>query len=525
MNPATLGTPCLVPVQVEVEGGSQCRGFITRLAPDSATVSSDPPLQVGATVRLQFRSPVTGESVTSRGEVREALDEGGLWRGRSAALVMLESSLEEDVLGPGGVDSRTAPQRRGSEGPASLNPPPGAGLSGTLKAGLGRRHRTSANPLPLTATKPSAAPVAPESDQWQVPDHLSDEHTAPPRGAWLTEPEVDPVGAFGFTGEEEVPPVRATDPELPRVATPQAGAPPRNDESDDDFFGKFGQVEGIPEFMLPQGAEDSGQLGVHPDMVSYADEEAAKPDPDATSEHIDDDGYFDPARSGKIEVATRSGMPSVGGFGAVAPGGEDLPSAAQMDSQPGYDAILNTAEHEPDPSLLSDAPPVRNTMSIGDGMAPGGGLPPWEAEGPRQVDESLIPRNARIASSLPVSFWARGRSNKAVAQNFSKEGLYLAYKDTPPVRGAIVRIEFPVEGDGDSVPIRFNAEVRWQSSDRPGSGRPEGFGVQILTFESPKDRRRYDELLMLILSLHENQSKRENEQEGNKWSWETGSRS
>lgn len=529
MNPATLGTPCLVPVQVDVEGGGRCRGFITRLAPDSAAVSSDPPLVVGAQVRLEFRSPVTGELVTASGQVREALDEGGLWRGRSAALVMLASSLEADVLGPAGAGPRKEPQRRGSEaGPASLNFPPAAGMSGTLQAGLGRRRRTSASPVPVV---PAAAPPPPpdhpppESDRWTVPDHLSDEHTAPPRGAWLTEPEVDPVGAFGFTGEEEVPPVRATDPELPKVSTPQPGAPPR-DDSDDDFFGKFGQVEGIPDFMLPQGAEDSAQLGVHPEMTAFADDA----NPDASSDHVDDDGYFDPARSGKIEVApTRNDLRSLGGLGAVAPGGRDLPSKAEMDSAEHYDAILNTSEHEPNPSLLSDAPPVRNTMSIGEGAAPmaapGGASPPWEAEAPRRIDESLIPRNARIASSLPVSFWARGRSNTAVAQNFSKEGLYLAYSDPPPVRGAIVRIEFPVEGDGEPVPVRFNAEVRWQSSDRPGSGLPEGFGVQILTFESPKDRRRYDELLLLILSLHHQQSKRENEQEGTKWSWENGSRS
>ena len=78
------------------------------------------------------------------------------------------------------------------------------------------------------------------------------------------------------------------------------------------------------------------------------------------------------------------------------------------------------------------------------------------------------------------------------------------------MRGAIVRIEFPIEGDdGDSVPVRFNAEVRWHRSDRPSADIPEGFGVQILTFESPKDRVRYDELLLLILKLNADQERKE----------------
>ena len=138
--------------------------------------------------------------------------------------------------------------------------------------------------------------------------------------------------------------------------------------------------------------------------------------------------------------------------------------------------------------------------------------PPWESEpgDSNRALMSLIPRNARIASSLPVTFWARGRNNSAVAQNFSKEGLFLAFPGNPPVRGAIVRVEFPVEGDDCSVPVRFNAEVRWHTADRPGMDLPEGFGVQILTFESPKDRARYDELLLLILSLHSDQTAKEN---------------
>ncbi len=518
MNAATIGTPCLVPVQVQVTGGDAARGFITRLSPETAAVSSDPALAVGAAVTLAFHSPVTGEAVVASGKVSEELNEGGLWRGRAAALVVLDEPLAAEVLGSQ-PDGRH-PQRRGSEaGGTTATLPAGAALSGAFSAGLGRRRRSrgpaviSSPSHPDVSAAPDEVPVPPdasappESDAYPVPQYDSDEHTAPPRGAWLTEPEAEPAAAF-FTADESMPPVRATDPELPKVTEVQAGAPPASDDSDDEFFGMFGQVDDVPEFMLPQGAADSAQLGVSPEMERYAEEALEKKG--QTEEYIADDGYFDPARSGQIEVpATRPDL------AAVAPSEADsapMPDPGETD----YDHMLATGEEGA--IRTDDPPPVRNTMSIGGA----GGLPPWEeARGP---DESLIPRNARIASSLPVSFWARGRSNEAIAQNFSKEGLYLAYRDTPPVRGAIVRIEFPIEGEKDSVPIRFNAEVRWQSSDRPGTGLPEGFGVQILTFESPKDRRRYDELLAMILTLHQSQSERESEQGGDKkWSWGTGS--
>ena len=66
-----------------------------------------------------------------------------------------------------------------------------------------------------------------------------------------------------------------------------------------------------------------------------------------------------------------------------------------------------------------------------------------------------------------------------------------------------------MEGDGETVPVRFNAMVRWHRSDQPQLDLPRGFGVQILTFESAKDRGRYDELLLLILRLHQDREQKE----------------
>ncbi len=132
--------------------------------------------------------------------------------------------------------------------------------------------------------------------------------------------------------------------------------------------------------------------------------------------------------------------------------------------------------------------------------------PHWEANS-EDPSRSLIPRHVRIASSLEVTFWSRGRQQKATAQNFSREGAFLAYDGDPPIRGAIVRIEFPIDWSREAVPVRFNAEVRWHRADQPGANVPEGFGVQILTFESPKDQGRYDEMLMMLLDLDDKASK------------------
>ena len=502
-----------MPVEVDVDG-SICRGFITRLAASSAAVSTDPALAVGCTVSLKFRRPMDSTSLQVRGEVAELLSEGGLWRGRPAALINLLDPLPDDFLGTGEARSPTH-LRRGSEAG-------GGGMGGALRStGLGRRRHTTAQPLQLTRkepepeSKPEPAPVSDLSDGW-ISDFvdMDDDATAPPRNSMgLTDPEqpipIEPV-AF-FTGEDVEPPVRTTGADLAPVQVNQSGTPPRLDESDDDFFGRFGQVADLPEYALPPGAEDSGALGGVPDLVKQARE---RQPPSPTALPVADDGYFDLGGAPSAPQATAAPSPPLGD---PPPLPDDRYEPLDPDSsveRRAFDELLDSGLHAP---LADDEPPVRNTLSIG------GARPPWEEDGPDDDDDaaamSLIPRNARIASSLPVVFWARGRRNSATAQNFSKEGLFLAHPGTPPVRGAIVRVEFPVEGDGESFPVRFNAEVRWHTADRPNVELPEGFGVQILTFESPKDRLRYDQILMAILSLHEDQARKE---QG--FQWGTGRR-
>jgi hypothetical protein len=117
------------------------------------------------------------------------------------------------------------------------------------------------------------------------------------------------------------------------------------------------------------------------------------------------------------------------------------------------------------------------------------------------LHDSLIPRAARIPSGVPVHFWTRGQRLEATAGNFSAEGMFLAYEGDAPARGGTVRVEFAVGDTRPDAAIRFSAEVRWHHSDRPGSDLPEGFGVQILEFETHGDEERYSKLLLYLLAI------------------------
>jgi hypothetical protein len=152
------------------------------------------------------------------------------------------------------------------------------------------------------------------------------------------------------------------------------------------------------------------------------------------------------------------------------------------------------------PATSEDSAPATQGTG-GTSSGPDADRPPWE-DASEDAARSFIPRHIRIASSLEITFWSRGRKHEATAQNFSREGAFLAYNGDPPIRGAIVRVEFPIDWSGESLPVRFNAEVRWHRADQPGANVPEGFGVQILTFESPKDQGRYDEMLVMLLELN-----------------------
>lgn len=531
-SPATLGTPCLVPVQVDADGTS-VRGFITRLSRSSAAVSTDPELPPGQHVSLRFRRPTDNEEVEIAGTVNGLLPGGGLWRGRSAALVELDAALDDEFFGAAELN-QDRPRRRGSEAEpeAGLLTPPqsrSSGFGAAFRTGLGKRRRTGVTirpsappPTPEPPPPPSEPPavkppsetgrrMAALSDAW-APVHASDDGdpTEPPFLAQERPPPL-PETPSGLLESGELPPIQTTQPELAAAIDPfealvgsaehLAPVGDVGDSVEDDFFGQFGRVQDLPDYNLPPGAVDDDDVpGTRSDLGPLPGgtplEPLPVPEPFAAESLMELEPITpEPSRQ------EAPGLAADGYFDVGNPG------VAQADepAETSFGNLLETgAGHSPVIAPTDQAPPIQD-YSLSDVQPQG--KAPWESED--FAAKSLIPRNARIASSLGVTFWARGRSHGATAQNFSKEGLFLATQDPPPVRGAIVRIEFPIEGEGDPVPVRFNAEVRWHQSDRPQAGLPEGFGVQILTFESPKDRVRYDELLLLILTLNAERDREE----------------
>lgn len=478
------GTPCLVPVAFETSDGPAGKGFITRISASSAAISAEPAPPVGSKVRLTFRRPNDNLQVAAVGEVMEVLREGGLWRGRPAVLIQfVDRIVIDDLVGGSGARLPTV-----VDGSAPIHgepaPPSGAqGLSGAFTTtGLGRRRRVLGEgvherPIPLVGdVPPPAEPHRLGSDPGRV-------------GAPIRGPEVDArtrdlsaeaqfaaaalLGRAVAAAPSASPhqPVRPVDPA--NLAGDGQGdfdfAPP---PADDEFFGQFGRVSGHS-IEAPSGPEVTpddpfgfggiGFDGGSPDIPGILDDDAPGPvaPPPPRRPNVAPD---------LVPTNPASAMPA-----RPAPSGQGAPPRAPIRGEP------------------VGPPPVHSTMSIGASVS----LAPWEQD---DAPVSLLPKFVRIASSLPVSFWARGRNYAALAQNFSREGIFLAAAGQPPVRGAIIRVEFPLEGDGESVPVRFNAEVRWHRSDRPVAGQPDGFGVQILTFETPKDRARYEELLRVLLT-------------------------
>ena len=460
------GTPCLVPVQIRAKAQDERRGFITRLSTLAAAVSSDPALVLGQQVTLSFKRPSDAEVVETTGTVGSLLPEGGLWRGRPAALVEFPGPIELEEGGP----QLERFERTGGQNPLRLEHPTGAGLSSTLrKRGLGRRRRTSRRPGPdtgeaITSVEPppieeavsGVPPAVPSANELEA-SFFDDESTAPPAHRFTdddrTAPPTDHLGppSVGFSD---------------LFSLDDATVPPRTSGTNPQLHGDTGRIEAafmdqfgggeLPDYSLPPSAYDdlSEVYGGDPLPGELPDDAIGR----VSSDNV---------------PVTR-------------------PFQTRGDTVPAPERPWRDAESQ-------RMPPVQDSQAI-PASGKGNERPPWEPADDFET-ESFLPRGARIASTIRVHFWARGRRHEAVADNFSREGVALAFPDPPPVRGAIVRIEFPLEGETESVPVRFNAEVRWHRADRPGAGLPDGFGVQILTFETPKDRARYEELLDVILAL------------------------
>jgi len=421
-------------VELELADSQSARGFITRLSPVTATVSTDPGLEVGQVLRLRFHRPTDGQPVDVEGSVHALVNEGGLWRGRPAALIELNEAVQDDFAADSSDLRVRVPnrERRGTQLTRRASDTQGVSMGQTFKAsGLGRRRRPGSAPPPID-TPESAPPAQPE------PSPDSQQQQAPEGQVATAESAADSDlrGLASIDISHDVP--------LLQPSTGEGDVP----EAEDDLFDIFDADE-------------------DPDLDGVAG----------------DPGTAQDSAEGVLATTSYPG-----------PHGDVSPATSPMVLGPGQVATGST----PPVQEEDDTIPARSRDADE--------RPPWEA-GAAEPEDPSVPRHVRISSQIEVTFWARGRSNTAIAQNFSKEGLFLSFAGDPPIRGAIVRVEFPMVGPRENLPVRFNAEVRWHRGDQPGLAMPDGFGVQILTFESPKDQNRYEQLLALLLQVTPSEGK------------------
>jgi hypothetical protein len=408
---------------------------VTRLSDSHACVSSDPELVVGDTVELTVRRPADEQTVKLTGVVESHLAEGGLWRGRSAALVRLSSSLPKNFLGedpPPSTKDEETPLRRGAEPRTHRAYQPGRPPTALLSTGLGRRRRNTRKP-----SRGSSRPAEPRVEA-QHGDTTSSTNQQPLREAALESAEISPPSALILESEvlesAELSPPSAEGLQAP---TDDSLQPPPVHSTEDhiraltDSNLDIADTEGSPSRPLPEEDAPPILLG-KADIVPPAD----------------------PASQAISDLA-------------------DIISSPSLDSIPSVD---DSSDFWDDASWTSS-----------DELEP--------------IDESVIPRAARIPSGVPVHFWTQAQRLGATAINFSSEGMFLAFENEAPARGAMVRVEFALGETRPDAAIRFNAEVRWHRSDRPGGNLPEGFGVQILEFETSGDQERYSKLLLYLLSI------------------------
>lgn len=432
-----LGLPCLLPVRVKVEGAEAARGFVTRLGELTACVSCQPELMPGTKVTVTIRRPSDDEHLTLTGEVEMLLDEGGLWRGRSAALIRLAAPAPEDFLSGTAAEARTQdeqPLRRGAEPTAQAAYVPGRIGGRPLRSGLGRRRRSSHR---SRSSKPSHLPESttrlPASQSSEVPLRLDQSIR---RGAPGTVRDSTPFESAALAA----PDADGLDHDLGESLDSAVLNPPETAAS-------MVPVVGGGLSALESDADD-GPLPI-PEGPLVLDRPAPGHEPSLESieglESLDLDGSL------------------------VMPLTED--DSAEIAPIPD-----DSADFWDDASWASD-----DSLS--------------------SVADAMIPRAARIPSGVPVHFWSRGQRFGATALNFSREGMYLTFDSQPPSRGATVRIEFALGDQLPEAAIRFSAEVRWHGADRPEGNLPDGFGVHILEFETSEDDKRYAKLLVYLLAI------------------------
>jgi len=270
-------------VQVKSEDGSRSRGFVTRLSQVSACISSSPELVVGDRVELTIRRPADNQTVVLSAQVEHQLNEGGLWRGRSAALLVLTSPLDDHFLGADASpteDVSSIPLRRGSEPTAKTPYVPGRSPGAPLLSGLGRRPRARSKPRPQSAELKAPPPLllqpeAIESAVLSVPsaDGLGLDDSAGHLGALPDDANAEPLAIpkGPIILDAEPTPYESSQESLAGVKSPKLHEstelpPPVKDSADfwgDDSWDSDDSLESLHESLIPRAARIPSGVPVH----------------------------------------------------------------------------------------------------------------------------------------------------------------------------------------------------------------------------------------------------------------------
>ncbi len=125
---------------------------------------------------------------------------------------------------------------------------------------------------------------------------------------------------------------------------------------------------------------------------------------------------------------------------------------------------------------------------------------PWRKDA-LQVSAEQVKREARILSEVEVFYQAAGDRHQGVAQDFSRQGMFLATGPSAPLPriGAIVRVFFPVELPSEVVQCRLNAEVRWVHGEDDERADGRGAGLQITAFDTRAEREVFEAYVAALL--------------------------
>ena len=226
----------------------------------------------------------------------------------------------------------------------------------------------------------------------------------------------------------------------------------------------------------------------------------------------------------------------------LVPTGPDSPFEAAPEVRPSSDpGAPSEAESEEIVLLSSPAPPVHQSISLDD-MTARASIGPSsspEEEPPVVIDpEALLPpvdpalpddeaarlprresawtpwsgaevhkpdvvdREDRVLSEIPVTYFGAGGELSGMAQDFSRQGMFLAVlpADNLPRLGEVLRVKFPVPEGDDVAMVGMHGEVRWTHGADDRAAKGKGVGLQIVRFDDDSGERAYQRWVSYLIS-------------------------